>query len=80
MAMGTGASGNSLRGPRDRDRRTSGLRGIRRARTRRVELEGLESRTLLSVLPPTWRVPWGPAKADGKRDPTPRTDGCAPTQ
>jgi subtilisin-like proprotein convertase family protein len=51
MAMGTGASDTSQRGPRDRNRRTSSLRGIRRARARRIELEGLESRTLLATIP-----------------------------
>ena len=51
MAMGTGASGNSLRGPRDRNRLAPRLRGVRKARVRRIELEGLESRTLLATIP-----------------------------
>ena len=51
MAMGTGASGNSLRGPRGRNRPKSRLEGVRRARVRRVELEGLEARTLLATIP-----------------------------
>ena len=46
MAMGTGASGNSLRGPRDRNRPRSRLRGPRQAPVLRVELEGLETRAL----------------------------------
>src|SRR5262249_26790914 len=51
MAMGTEASSDSLRGPRGRNQSKLGPRGIRRARGRRIELEGLEARTLLSVLP-----------------------------
>ena len=51
MAMGTGASDNSLRGPRDRNRPKSRLRRTRKARAQRVELEGLETRTLLATIP-----------------------------
>src|SRR5690348_138034 len=50
MAMGTGASGSSRRGPRDGNRLAPRPVRIRKAR-RRVELEGLESRTLLATLP-----------------------------
>src|SRR5262245_58002572 len=51
MAMGTGASGDSLRGPRDRNRHGRPRRGPRRLQIRRVELDALEARTLLSTLP-----------------------------
>ena len=49
--MGTGASDNSLRGPRDRARGKSRLRGTRRARPQRIELERLEVRALLATIP-----------------------------
>ena len=51
MAMGTGASSSSHRGHRDRNRPGRPLRGARRQRVGRIELEGLEARTLLSTLP-----------------------------
>ena len=51
MAMGTGASSNSLGGRRDRNRPGLRLRKTRKGWTRRIELEGLETRTLLSTLP-----------------------------
>ena len=50
MAMGTGASGDSLRGPRDRNRPKSRLRG-RQSRPRPLRLEGLEERMLLLTIP-----------------------------
>ncbi len=49
--MGTGASDNSLRGPRDRARGKSRLRGTRRSRPQRIELERLEVRALLATIP-----------------------------
>jgi subtilisin-like proprotein convertase family protein len=78
MAMGTGASGNSLRGPRGRNRLASGPGGIRRARTRRVELEALESRTLLSVLPPA-TVTGTPQNLTGLVDASKQGNADSPT-
>ena len=51
MAMGTGESGNSLRGPRGRIRSKSRLRGVRRPRLHLVEPERLEVRALLATIP-----------------------------
>ena len=51
MAMGTGASGGSLRGSRGGNGRGAGAAKARRFRLQRIELEGLEARTLLSTLP-----------------------------
>src|SRR5262249_61325863 len=51
MAMGTGASGNSPRGPRDRNHPKLRRRGTRKARVQRVDLEGLETRALLATIP-----------------------------
>ena len=49
--MGTGASGNSLGGRRGRIRAKARHQEVRRMRVRRVELEGLEARTLLATIP-----------------------------
>ena len=51
MAMGTGASDNSLRGPRDRNRPRLRLPGTRKPRVQRVDLEGLETRALMATIP-----------------------------
>ncbi len=53
MAMGTGASDNSLGGPRDRNRPKLRSRRSRRARVHRadLDLESLETRALMATIP-----------------------------
>jgi hypothetical protein len=51
MVMGTGASGNSFRGHRDRIRPRRRLKEARSARVSWLDLEGLETRALMATIP-----------------------------